>query len=102
YGSVCRHGRHDNDNLFVLIDEGDNMIKACILDGDKVIVKQQTTANNGKIVVAMNDDEEATIKRFFKEKNHCRLQPENDTLDPILLENVSILGKLIGLYRKIT
>lgn len=91
----------ESDNLFVLIIEGDSMINAGIYDGDKVIVKQQTTANNGEIVVAMTEDEEATVKRFFKEKNHFRLQPENDSLDPILLDNVSILGKIIGLYRNI-
>src|SRR5699024_1565772 len=91
----------ESDNLFVLIIEGDSMINAGIYDGDKVIVKQQTTAINGEIVVAMTEDEEATVKRFYKEKNHFRLQPENDSLDPILLDNVSILGKIIGLYRNI-
>lgn len=102
YVPVPSSSAHESDNLFVLVVEGDSMINAGIFDGDKVIVKQQTTANNGEIVVAMTDDEEATIKRFFKEKNHFRLQPENDSLDPILLDNVSILGKLIGLYRNIT
>lgn len=88
-----------SDNLFVLVVEGESMINAGILDGDKVIVKQQTTANNGDIVVAMNEDDEATVKRFYKEKDHFRLQPENDNLEPILLDKVSILGKVIGLYR---
>lgn len=87
------------DDLFVLIVEGDSMIDAGILDGDKVIVKQQTTAENGDIVVAMTEDDEATVKRFYKEKDHIRLQPENDAMEPILLKEVSILGKLVGLYR---
>ena len=90
-----------SDNLFVLIIEGDSMINAGILDGDKVIVKQQHTANNGDIVVAMTDEDEATVKRFFKEKNYIRLQPENDTMEPIILNQVSILGKVVGLYRHV-
>lgn len=88
-----------SDNLFVLIIEGDSMMNVGILDGDKVIVKQQNTADNGDIVVAMTEDDEATVKRFFKEKDHIRLQPENDTMEPILLDQVSILGKVVGLYR---
>ncbi|MFS8631532.1 MAG: transcriptional repressor LexA [Bacillales bacterium] len=88
-----------SDNLFILNVEGDSMVNAGIYDGDKVIVKQQNTAENGDIVVAMTEDNEATIKRFFKEKDHIRLQPENDALEPIILDNVTILGKVIGLYR---
>src|SRR5699024_1884527 len=88
-----------NDNLFILEVEGDSMMNAGILNGDRVIVKQQSTAENGEIVVAMTDVDEATVKRFFKEKDHFRLQPENDSMDPLLLQNVSILGKVIGLYR---
>ncbi|SDH82982.1 SOS regulatory protein LexA, partial [Aneurinibacillus thermoaerophilus] len=72
-----------------------------ILDGDYVIVRQQQTANNGDIVVAMTEENEATVKRFFKEKNHIRLQPENPTMEPILLPAVTILGKVIGVYRNI-
>ena len=90
-----------DDKVFVLIIEGESMIEAGILDGDMVIVKQQNTAENGEIVVAMTEDDEATVKRFFKEKDHIRLQPENATMEPLLLENVSILGKVIGLYRDI-
>lgn len=90
-----------DDNLFVLIIEGESMIEAGILDGDMVIIKQQNTAENGEIVVAMTDDDEATVKRFFKEKDHIRLQPENAMMEPLLLENVTILGKVIGLYRDI-
>ena len=77
------------------------MINAGILDDDIVIVKRQKDANNGEIVVAMSDNNEVTLKRFYKEKDHIRLQPENDNLEPIILNNVTILGKAIGLYRKI-
>lgn len=90
-----------DDQLFILIIEGDSMKNVGILDGDKVIVKQQHTARNGDIVVAMTEDNEATVKRFFKESDHIRLQPENDDLEPIILQNVSILGKVVGLYRNI-
>ncbi|WP_174613410.1 transcriptional repressor LexA [Virgibacillus ihumii] len=90
-----------DDNLFVLVIEGESMIEAGILDGDMVIVKQQNTAQNGDIVVAMTEEDEATVKRFFKEKNHIRLQPENATMDPLIYPNVTILGKVIGLYRNI-
>ncbi|MDC3414242.1 transcriptional repressor LexA [Aquibacillus sp. 3ASR75-11] len=90
-----------DDNLFVLVIDGESMIEAGILDGDMIIVKQQQTANNGEIVVAMTEDNEATVKRFFKENNHIRLQPENTTMDPIILDSVSILGKVVGLYRAI-
>ena len=75
------------------------MIKAGILNGDNVIVRKQSTANNGEIVVAMTDENEATVTRFFKEDGHYRLQPENDTMAPIILQQVSILGKVVGLYR---
>ena len=77
------------------------MINVGIYDNDIVIVKKQKVANNGEIVVAMTDENEVTLKRFFKEKDHIRLQPENDYLEPIILNNVTILGKAIGLYRKI-
>ncbi len=90
-----------DENLFVLVIEGDSMIEAGILDGDKVIVKQQNTAENGEIVVAMTEDDEATVKRFFKEKNHVRLQPENSFMEPIILDRVTILGKVVGLYREL-
>lgn len=87
------------EQVFMLEVMGDSMIDAGILDGDYVIVKQQQTANNGEIVVAMTEEDEATVKRFFKEKDFIRLQPENPTMDPIILRNVSILGKVIGVYR---
>jgi repressor LexA len=88
-----------DEQVFMLEVMGDSMIDAGILDGDYVIVKQQQTANNGEIVVAMTEDDEATVKRFFKEKDFIRLQPENPTMEPIMLRNVSILGKVIGVYR---
>ena len=71
-----------------------------IYDGDILIVQKQNVARNGDTVVAMNDDGEATVKTFYKENGHFRLQPENDTMAPIILDNVTILGKAIGLYRK--
>lgn len=99
YTPIPSSAAHPSDNLFVLIIEGDSMINAGILNGDKVIVKQQNTANNGDIVVAMTEEDEATVKRFYKEKGHFRLQPENDHLEPIFLDNVTILGTVVGLYR---
>ena len=87
--------------VFTLEVNGDSMINIGIYDGDIVIVKRSNTANNGEIVVAMTDENKVTLKRFFKESNHIRLQPENDYLEPIILNNVTILGKAIGLYRKI-
>ena len=77
------------------------MINAGILDGDIVIVERSNTARNGQIVVAMTDENEVTLKTFYKETDHFRLQPENDTMAPIILKNVQILGIAIGLYRKI-
>ena len=90
-----------DNNTFVLIVQGESMIEAGILNGDMVIVRQQQTAQNGDIVVAMTEDEEATVKRFFKEKNHIRLQPENATMEPIILKDIAILGKVVGLYRTV-
>ncbi|GGE11769.1 LexA repressor [Marinithermofilum abyssi] len=91
----------NDESVFLLLVRGDSMINAGILDGDYVIVRQQQTAENGDIVVAMTPDNEATVKRFYKERNHIRLQPENDELAPILLQEVSILGKVIGLFREV-
>lgn len=88
------------EEIFTLHVSGDSMINAGIFDNDIVIVKRQNNANNGDIVVAMNDENEVTLKRYFREKTHIRLQPENDTMDPIILEECTILGKAIGLYRK--
>lgn len=90
-----------NKEVFTLLVSGDSMINAGIFDGDIVIVERCNHARNGEIVVAMNDENEVTLKRFYKENNHFRLQPENDTMEPIILNNVTILGKAIGLYRKL-
>ncbi|XRJ10999.1 transcriptional repressor LexA [Bacillus subtilis] len=90
-----------DEHVFMLEIMGDSMIDAGILDKDYVIVKQQNTANNGEIVVAMTEDDEATVKRFYKEETHIRLQPENPTMEPIILQNVSILGKVIGVFRTV-
>ncbi|WP_053366267.1 transcriptional repressor LexA [Bacillus sp. FJAT-27245] len=90
-----------DEQVFMLEIMGESMIEAGILDGDYVIVKQQKTANNGDIVVAMTEEDEATCKRFYKEKDYFRLQPENPTMEPIILREVSILGKVIGVYRSI-
>ncbi|MDK2598846.1 transcriptional repressor LexA [Bacillus stercoris] len=90
-----------DEHVFMLEIMGDSMIDAGILDKDYVIVKQQNTANNGEIVVAMTEDDEATVKRFYKEDTHIRLQPENPTMEPIILQNVSILGKVIGVFRTV-
>ncbi|MFC4411026.1 transcriptional repressor LexA [Chungangia koreensis] len=89
------------DHLFMLEIVGNSMIEAGILNGDYVVVKQQQTANNGDIVVAMTEENEATVKRFFKEKSYFRLQPENSSMEPIIVEQVSILGKVVGVYRQI-
>ena len=88
-----------NAQIFILNVVGDSMIEAGILDGDKVIVRSQSIAENGDIIVAMTEDDEATVKRFYKEKNRYRLQPENSTLEPIYLDNVTVLGKVVGLFR---
>lgn len=90
-----------DDKVFVLVIQGDSMIEAGIFDKDMVIVKQQQTANNGEIVVAMTEDDEATVKRFFKEKDFFRLQPENSSMKPIILQTCTILGKVIGVFRTV-
>ena len=83
---------------FMLTVRGESMIEAGILDGDYILVRKQKTATNGEIVVALKEDE-ATVKTFYKEKDHIRLQPENCTLDPIIVPNCEILGKVIGVFR---
>ena len=90
--------KHD---VFTLKVSGESMINVGIYDGDILIVEKQNTARNGETVVAMTKENEATVKTFYKENNHFRLQPENDTMDPIILDQVTILGKVIGLYRKL-
>ena len=86
---------------FSLKVSGDSMINVGIHDKDIILVERARNASNGEIVVAMNDNNEVTVKTFYKEKDHIRLQPENDYLEPIILKNATILGKVVGLYRKI-
>lgn len=86
--------------VFTLRVNGDSMVNVGIYDNDIIIVERKNTANNGEIVVAMTDENEVTVKRFFKEKDYIRLQPENDYMAPIILNNCTILGKVIGLYRE--
>ena len=90
-----------NKSIFTLQCKGDSMINAGIYDKDIVIIQKQNEANNGEIVVAMTDDNEVTLKRFYKETDHIRLQPENEAFSPIILNNCTILGTAIGFYRKI-
>lgn len=89
-----------DDEVFMLNVVGDSMIEAGIMDGDFVIVRQQQTAENGDIVVAMTEDDEATVKTFYKERDHIRLQPENPTMEPLRYKHVTVLGKVIGIFRK--
>ena len=88
------------DDLFCLRVQGESMIDIGILDGDIVVLRQQDTADNGEIVVAMTDDNEATLKRIFYEDGHVRLQPENSTMEPIIVDNATVLGKLVALIRQ--
>ena len=89
------------NDVFTLRVSGESMINVGIYDGDILIVERRNTAHNGETVVAMNEDNEATVKTFYKENGYFRLQPENDTMEPIILKEVTILGKVIGLYRKL-
>lgn len=89
-----------NIESFMLVVSGESMIEAGILDGDYILVKRQSTATNGQIVVALIGDE-ATVKTFYKEKGHIRLQPENSTMDPIIVNDCQILGRVAGVFRKI-
>ena len=86
--------------VFTLRVSGESMINVGIYDGDIIIVQRQNTANNGDTVVAMTEENTVTVKTFYKEKDYIRLQPENDYMLPIILPNCTILGKVIGLYRK--
>ncbi|MDD6340318.1 MAG: transcriptional repressor LexA [Butyrivibrio sp.] len=87
-----------NTELFMLKVHGDSMVNVGIYEGDTIIVSRQNTASNGEIVVALVDDS-ATVKRFYRENGHFRLQPENDYMDPIIVDNCEVLGKVIGLLR---
>ncbi len=89
------------NEIFTLTVSGESMINVGIYDGDILIVERQATAHNGDTVVAMTQENEVTVKTFYKEKDHIRLQPENDTMAPIILPTVTILGKVVGLYRKL-
>jgi len=89
-----------SENVFMLKVDGESMIQVGIFDGDYLIVRDQDSARNGDIVVALLNGEEATVKRFFHEKDRVRLQPENDRMDPIYTNDVAVLGKVIGVYRK--
>ncbi len=86
------------EEVFMLNVKGESMVNAGIYDGDQIIVKQQSTASNGEIVVALVDDS-ATVKRFYKENGHIRLQPENDFMEPIIVDSCEIIGIVIGLIR---
>ena len=90
----------NNDTAFMLKVRGESMIEAGIFDKDLILVRQQNTANNGDIVVALIEDDYATVKTFYRENGHIRLQPENESMSPILVKDVTILGKVIGLFRK--
>ncbi len=87
---------------YVLTVTGDSMIDAGIHDGDHVVVRTAETAKDGEIVVALVGDSEATVKRFFKEKDHVRLQPENDALEPIRSTEVTVLGRVVGVQRRVS
>jgi repressor LexA len=88
-----------NSESFMLVVRGESMIEAGILSGDYILVRKQSAVENGEIAVALIG-EEATVKTFYKEKNHIRLQPENSTMDPIIVPTCEILGKVIGVFRK--
>jgi len=90
-----------DEGEYLLTITGDSMIKAGIHDGDHVVVRSQDTAQDGEIVVALVGDAEATVKRFFKEADHIRLQPENDALEPITSTDVTVLGKVVGVLRRV-
>jgi repressor LexA len=92
---------HVKGENFMLKVQGDSMVEAGILDGDLILVQQQSTADNGDIVVAMIDgfESEATVKTFYKEEGHIRLQPQNSAMSPIIVNDVSVLGKVRGVFR---
>ena len=100
YFDVPAYMINPKKETFSLNVSGDSMINIGIHDNDIVLVERTPVAHNGEIVVAMNDENEVTVKTFYKEQDHIRLQPENDTMEPIILNNCTILGKVVGLYRK--
>jgi repressor LexA len=91
-----------DEGEYILSITGDSMIDAGIHDGDHVVVRSQDTATNGDIVVALVGDSEATVKRFFRERDHIRLQPENELLEPILSNEVTVLGRVVGVLRRVS
>lgn len=100
YFSIPSNLVSTKNEIFALHVQGSSMINKGIYNDDIVIIERKNTVNNGEIVAAMTDENEVTLKTFYKEQDHIRLQPENDTMAPIILDNVTILGKAIGLYRK--
>lgn len=100
YFSVPAAMINTKKEMFSLRVSGESMINVGIYDGDIIIVERKNTANNGEKVVAMTEDNEVTVKTYYKENGYFRLQPENDTMAPIILDKVNILGKVVGLYRK--
>ena len=100
YFSLPAYLINNKKEIFTLKVSGESMINVGIYDGDILIVERCETAKNGDTVVAMNLDNEVTVKTFYKENGYFRLQPENDTMEPIILDHVTILGKAVGLYRK--
>ena len=101
YFSLPAYFIRKQTEVFTLKVSGESMINAGIFDGDIVIVERTNTARNGEIVVAMTDENEVTLKTYYKENGYFRLQPENDTMEPFIFQNITILGKAIGLYRKL-
>ena len=101
YFSLPTNLIQNKNDIFTLKVSGESMINVGIYDGDILIVEKRDTARNGETVVAMNENNEATVKTFYKENGYYRLQPENDTMEPIILKECTILGKVVGLYRKL-
>lgn len=91
---------HGNEDVFILTIKGDSMVDAGILNNDYVVIQKQSYASNGDIIVALLGDE-ATVKRFYKESDHIRLQPENKFMDPIIVKDIVVLGKVIGVLRRL-
>src|SRR5699024_12728694 len=100
YFPIASSSAKQDDNLFILSVEGESMIHAGIYDGDRVIVKQQSTEENGEIIVAMTDDDEATIKRFYKEDKQFRLRTENDAMKPMYFGKNTMLDRINDIYRR--
>jgi repressor LexA len=100
YFPIPRDFAHSSDDLFMLQVRGESMIGAGIFDGDHLLVQRQNSADNGEIVVAMIEDE-VTVKRFYRYHDHIKLQPENPVMEPIIVTDVSILGKVVGVFRRL-